>query len=129
MPDSGLAVVPKRTRRPYRIDPVVAHERASLAARVRNSPDGYITSLSSAELTTAQKRRLAELLMPFLAEQPAQPDPGETIELTCPVCHRAFPPKKPHGGSPQVYCSARCRQEARSQVRRDAAAAAAAGAR
>jgi hypothetical protein len=69
MPDPAA---PKK--RPYRIDPTVAHERASRAARVRNSPDGYIRSLAAATLTTAQKRRLATLLMPFLDEQPAGDD-------------------------------------------------------
>jgi hypothetical protein len=40
--------------------------RAKKAAAVRNSPDGYITTLERTDLTTAQKRRLAVLLMPFL---------------------------------------------------------------
>lgn len=48
------------------IDPQVAHDRARRGAAARNSPDGYIKSLSRATLTTAQKRRLAALLMPFL---------------------------------------------------------------
>ena len=59
-------------KRPYNIDPVVAHQRARTGALVRNSPDGYITSLSRVTLTTEQKRRLAALLMPFLDEQPAE---------------------------------------------------------
>jgi hypothetical protein len=58
-------------KRPYRIDPEVARERASRAARVRNSPDTYIGQLERATLTTGQKQRLAVLLMPFLAEQAA----------------------------------------------------------
>ena len=53
-------------KRPYRIDPQVAHERAMKAAAVRNSPDGYIMALARATLTAEQKRRLAALLMPFL---------------------------------------------------------------
>ena len=53
-------------RKPYNVDPKVAHERAILAARARNSPDSYIKSLAAAELTREQKRRLAVLLMPFL---------------------------------------------------------------
>jgi len=61
--------VPKRA---YRIDPEVARERASRAARVRNSPDTYIGQLERAKLTGEQKRRLAALLMPFLDEQPAE---------------------------------------------------------
>ena len=61
-------------KRAYRIDPQVAHERARIGARARNSPDGYIKSLEAraATLTAAQKRRLAVLLMPFLGEQPAE---------------------------------------------------------
>jgi hypothetical protein len=58
--------------RRYNVDPVVARERARLGALARNSPDSYINSLAAVTLTTAQKRRLAALLMPFLAdEQPA----------------------------------------------------------
>lgn len=53
-------------KRPYRIDPQVAHERAMKGAAVRNSPDGYIKALARATLTDEQKRRLASLLMPFL---------------------------------------------------------------
>jgi hypothetical protein len=48
-----------------RIDPQAAYERASLAARVRNSPDGYIKSLERAELTAEQKLRLALLVLSF----------------------------------------------------------------
>lgn len=62
---------PPAPKRPYRIDPQVAHERASRAARVRNSPDTYIGQLERSELTDEQKRRLAALLMPFLLGQPA----------------------------------------------------------
>ena len=58
-------------KRPYRIDPAVARERSRRGALGRNSPDGYITCLSRVTLTTEQKQRLAVLLMPFLAEQPA----------------------------------------------------------
>jgi hypothetical protein len=61
-----VALSSKPPKRPYNIDPQVAHERAIIAARVRNSPDGYITSLERATLTAEQKRRLAALLMPFL---------------------------------------------------------------
>lgn len=59
-----------RPKRPYRIDPVVAHERARHANRFRNSPDSWIKSLEKwdRELTVEQKRRLARLLMPFLTE-------------------------------------------------------------
>jgi hypothetical protein len=46
----------------------VAVERARKAAYARNQPDSYIRSLEAAELTTAQKRRLAALLMPFLGD-------------------------------------------------------------
>ena len=120
MPDLAA---PERPKRPYRIDPVVAHERARIAARVRNSPDGYITSLAAAELTTAQKRRLAALLMPYLAEKPAQPDNNVTTEKTevvvCPVCHRPVPPKKAPGGVPRIYCSAPCRASAKHSRRQD----------
>ena len=63
MPGSAVA------KRPYRIDPAVARERASRAARVRNSPDTYIGQLERAELTDEQKRRIAALLMPFLSAQ------------------------------------------------------------
>ena len=63
-------------KRPYRIDPERARSRAIQAALVRNSPDGYITSLSRVTLTTGQKCRLAALLMPFLAEQPDQDRQG-----------------------------------------------------
>jgi hypothetical protein len=56
-------------KRPYRIDPEVAHERARIGANARNSPDGYIKALARATLTAAQKRRLAALLMPFLDEE------------------------------------------------------------
>jgi hypothetical protein len=62
---------PAAPKRPYRIDPVVAHERARLAARVRNSPDTYIGQLERSELTAEQKRRLAVLLMPFLDDAAA----------------------------------------------------------
>jgi hypothetical protein len=65
---------PAAPKRPYRIDPVVASERARRGALVRNSPDGYIRVLERTELTAAQKRRLAALLMPFLGEQPAGED-------------------------------------------------------
>ena len=68
--------VPAAPKRPYRIDPQVAHERAIQAALIRNSPDGYITSLSRVTLTTAQKHRLAVLLMPFLDEQSAEDRQG-----------------------------------------------------
>jgi hypothetical protein len=61
-------------KRPYRIDPVVAHERARRGAAARNAPDTYIRQLAAATLTTEQKRRLAELLMPFLAETPEVDD-------------------------------------------------------
>ena len=53
-------------KRPYRIDPQVAHERAVKAAAARNAPDTYIGQLERAALTAEQKRRLAALLMPFL---------------------------------------------------------------
>jgi hypothetical protein len=62
---------PAAAKRPYRIDPAVARERASRAARVRNSPDTYISQLERAELTDEQKRRIAALLMPLLGAQPA----------------------------------------------------------
>lgn len=65
---------PAASKRPYRIDPVVAHERARLGANARNSPDGYIRALARATLTTAQKRRLASMLMPFLDEEPTGED-------------------------------------------------------
>lgn len=48
------------------INPVVARERARKGALARNTPDSCIHSLEAAQLTTAQKRRLAALLMPFL---------------------------------------------------------------
>lgn len=48
------------------VDPVVACERARKGAIARNTPDSYIRSLEAAQLTAAQKRRLAALLMPFL---------------------------------------------------------------
>lgn len=67
----------RKRKRPYRIDPDVAHRRAQQGAAVRNSPDGYITTLARAELTDAQKRRLAALLMPFLADQPAAAGNGD----------------------------------------------------
>ena len=63
---------PAAPKRPYRIDPKVASERGRRGARARNSPDGYISTLAAATLTTAQKRRLAALLMPFLDEEPAE---------------------------------------------------------
>ena len=56
----------RQPKKHYNVDPQVAHERAIIAVRARNSPDSYIKSLGRAELTTAQKRRLALLLMPFL---------------------------------------------------------------
>ena len=62
---------PAAPKRRYNIDPVVARERARRGALARNTPDGYITSLTRAELTDAQKRRLAVLLMPFLLDEPA----------------------------------------------------------
>jgi hypothetical protein len=55
--------------RQYRIDPEVASERGKKAAAVRNSSDGYITSLSRRELTPAQKRRLARLVMTFFDDR------------------------------------------------------------
>lgn len=67
---------PPAPKRHYRIDPQVARERASRAARVRNSPDTYIGQLERATLTTEQKQRLALLLMPFLAGQPAEDAAG-----------------------------------------------------
>ena len=42
---------PPAPKRHYRIDPEVARERASRAARVRNSPDTYIGQLERAKLT------------------------------------------------------------------------------
>lgn len=59
-------------KRPYRIDPQRAHERAIIAARARNSPDTIIGQLERAKLTAEQKRRLAALLMPFLAAEASQ---------------------------------------------------------
>jgi hypothetical protein len=53
-------------KRPYRIDPRVAYERARIGARARNSPDCYIGQLERASLTDEQKRRIAVLIMPFL---------------------------------------------------------------
>ena len=70
---------PAVPKRPYRIDPEVARERASRAARVRNSPDTYIGQLERAKLTDEQKCRLAVLLMPFLDEQPAEDRQGTGI--------------------------------------------------
>ena len=60
----------RKRKRPYNIDPVTAHWRAQIGAAARNSPDTYISQIERAELTDAHKRRLAELLMPFLAGQP-----------------------------------------------------------
>ena len=68
MPDRTANKPANRSKHRYRIDPVVAHNRAILAARVRNSPDGYIISLSKATLTDQQKRRLLKLLIPCLTE-------------------------------------------------------------
>jgi hypothetical protein len=42
-------------------------ERVRKAGRARHQPDVYIRSLARMELTDAQRRKLAELLMPFLA--------------------------------------------------------------
>jgi hypothetical protein len=53
-------------KRPYRIDPQVARERARKGARASRTPDAYIGQLERAELTATHKRRLAVLLMPFL---------------------------------------------------------------
>ena len=53
---------PATSKRPYRIDPEVARERARQGGLARSSPDVYITSLARATLTAA-------LLMPFLAEE------------------------------------------------------------
>lgn len=50
------------------VSPENAHVRAKKAAAVRNSPDGYITTLERTDLTAAQKRRLAAMVLPFLGE-------------------------------------------------------------
>jgi hypothetical protein len=64
--------------RPYNIPPEVASERGKKGAAVRNSPDGYIRVLERTDLTPAQKRRLARLVMSFFddREQPGG-DAGE----------------------------------------------------
>ena len=62
---SDPAAPPKRR---YRTDPKMAHERAMVAARARNSPDTYIGQIERAELTDAHRRRLAAILMPWLAD-------------------------------------------------------------
>ena len=64
--------------RPYRIDPGIAHWRAGVAARSRTGADYHIRKLTetAATLTGEQKRRLAELVMPFLAE-PGRPGGGQ----------------------------------------------------
>jgi hypothetical protein len=63
--------------RPYRINAAVASERGRKAAAARNTPAVYIRQLARAALTDADKRRLAELLMPFLAGQ-AEDHGGES---------------------------------------------------
>jgi hypothetical protein len=65
---SAHAAAPKR---PYHIPADVATNRGRLGALARNSVDTYIGSLekAAAELTTAQRRRLALLLMPFLSDE------------------------------------------------------------
>jgi hypothetical protein len=72
MPETA---VPGKPKRHYNIDPVVAHERAITANRVRNSPDTYIRQLERAELTDQQKRRIARLVLPFL-DEPAETGDG-----------------------------------------------------
>lgn len=53
-------------RRPYRIDPKVAHERAVKAANARTSLDHYIERVvdRAPELTPEQRDKLALLLRP-----------------------------------------------------------------
>jgi hypothetical protein len=52
--------------RPYTIDPQVAHERATKAARASHSLDSYIKRIvaRAPELTPEQRDRLATLLRP-----------------------------------------------------------------
>jgi hypothetical protein len=64
--------------RPYHIDPAVAHWRAGVGARSRTTVDYFVRKLGehADDLTDEQRRRLAELVMPFLAE-PAEPGGGQ----------------------------------------------------
>jgi hypothetical protein len=64
--------------RPYRIDPAVASRRGKTAAAARNTPRVYIQQLARTALTDADKRQLAELLMPFLAAQAQGDAEGES---------------------------------------------------
>ena len=53
-------------------------ERNKKAAAVRNSPDGYIKSLTRAELTDEQKRRLIRLVMSFFdGDEPGGAEAGD----------------------------------------------------
>jgi hypothetical protein len=58
-------------KRPYRIDPAVARERAIKAGRARHTPSTYIRILTRAELTDDDRAALAALLAASLAGRPA----------------------------------------------------------
>ena len=53
-------------KRPYRINPRVARERAALGGKASQTVDAYITRIvnRAPELTQAQKDRLSVLLRP-----------------------------------------------------------------
>jgi hypothetical protein len=56
-------------KRPYRINPRVARERAAMGGRASHTLDAYITRVvnRAPELTPAQRDRLATLLRPVKA--------------------------------------------------------------
>jgi hypothetical protein len=64
-------------KRPYRIDPAVAHARAVKASHASRTPEVYIRALGRASLTDAHKRQIAALIMPFLAGQAGDGGEGE----------------------------------------------------
>ena len=59
------------------ISPQKAHERARKGAIGRNSPDSYIRSLATAELTAEQKRKLTSLVLSFYDSGDERPGGAE----------------------------------------------------